>query len=119
MKIDGKTLNELKEALLKEKNELEGNLKRIARPVNKKGGDYETSFDELGSDKEDNATEVDEYTQNLPVETTLEKKLQEIIEALDRMEKGTYGKCANCNADIPIERLKANPSAKTCLKCNE
>ena len=119
MKIDEKTLNELKKALLTEKSELEKNLKRIARPINKKGGDYETSFDELGSGKEDNATEVDEYTQNLPIETTLEKKLQEIIGALDRMEKNIYGKCANCNAYIPLDRLRVNPSAKTCLKCNE
>jgi RNA polymerase-binding protein DksA len=117
MKIDEKTLNELKGMLLQEKKELEGNLNRIARPVNAKGGDYETSFDELGSDKEDNATEVDEYSQNVSVETTLEKRLQEIIEALEGIENGTYGKCENCDADIPIERLKVNPSAKTCLQC--
>lgn len=117
MSIDKKTLDELKEKLLQEKAELEKDLGRIAKPVDKKEGDYETSFENIGSDKDDNATEVDQYTQNLSVETSLEKRLQEVIDALGRMEKGTYGKCENCNADIPVERLKANPSARVCLNC--
>jgi RNA polymerase-binding protein DksA len=117
MKIDSKTLNALKGKLLEEKKDLEKNLNLIARPVDKKEGDYETSFENIGTDKDDNATEVDQYTQNLPVENTLEKKLQDIIEALDKIEKGTYGKCENCDADVPLERLQANPSARVCLKC--
>ena len=117
MTLDKKTLDELKEALLKEKSELEGQLERIAKPANKEMGDYETSFEELGNDKDDNATEVDQYSQNLSVETSLEKRLQEIIEALAKMETNAYGKCENCQKDIPVERLKANPSAKTCFNC--
>lgn len=118
MTLDKKVLDELKEALIKEKEELEKNLNKIARPVGKKEeGDYETSFEELGTDKDDNATEVDQYTQNLSVENTLEKKLQEILDALSRMENGTYGQCENCGEDIPVERLRANPSARTCIKC--
>lgn len=116
MAIDEKTLGELKSALLKEKEELEKNLGRIAKPIDKKG-DYETSFEEIGSDKDDNATEVDQYTQNLSVETSLEKQLQDVLDALEKMEKGTYGKCENCQKDIPLERLQVNPSAKTCLDC--
>lgn len=117
MTLDKKTLDELKSALLNEKEELEKNLGKIAKPVDIKEGDFETSFEELGTDKDDNATEVDQYTQNLSIETTLEKKLQEIIDALSRMENGTYGKCENCGKDIPLERLRAYPSAKTCLDC--
>jgi DnaK suppressor protein len=117
MAIDKKVLEELRNQLLKEKEELEKNLSRIARPVNAKEGDYETNFDEIGSDRDDNATEVDQYSDNLPVENTLEKKLQEVLEALERMEKGTYGICENCHKEISIERLKVNPSAKTCIEC--
>ncbi|PIP28126.1 MAG: hypothetical protein COX29_02685 [Candidatus Moranbacteria bacterium CG23_combo_of_CG06-09_8_20_14_all_35_22] len=117
MTLDKKTLDELKSVLLGEKMELEKNLGRIAKPVDVKEGDYETSFETLGTDKDDNATEVDQYSQNLSVETSLEKKLQEIIEALSKMEKGTYGKCENCGKDIPLERLQANPSARVCLDC--
>lgn len=117
MAIDKKMLDELKDQLLREKEELEKNLSRIARPVNVKEGDYATTFDEIGSDRDDNATEVDQYSDNLPVENTLEKKLQDIIDALEKMEKGTYGICENCQKEISIERLKANPAAKTCIEC--
>ena len=103
--------------LLQEKGNLEKDLGRIAKPVDKEEGDYETSFEEIGNNKDDNATEVDQYSQNLSVETSLEKKLQAIIEALGKMEKSTYGKCENCGKDIPMERLQVNPSAKTCLNC--
>lgn len=115
--MDKKILDELKALLLKEKADLEENLGRIAKPVDKKKGDYETSFDEIGTDREDNTTEVEEYTDNLPVEKSLEKSLQDVISALERMENGTYGFCENCKKEIDIERLKANPSAKTCIKC--
>ncbi len=118
MAIDQNVLAELKDRLLAEKKELEDNLNRIAHPVDIEAGDYETSFDDIGSDREDNTTEVEEYADNLPVEVTLEKKLQDVIAALDRMEKGTYGICENCNQEIDIERLKANPAAKTCIRCN-
>lgn len=117
MVIDPKTLAELKQALLDEKVELESSLNRIAKPVDAATGDYETTFTEVGNDREDNTTEVEEYTDNLPVELTLEKKLQDVITALDRMEKGSYGICDNCKKEIAIERLRANPSARTCIKC--
>ena len=117
MNIDPKTLSELKEVLLKEKASLEENLSKIARPIDKKEGDYETNFENIGSDKDDNATEVDQYAGNVSVEITLEKKLQDILDALEKMEKGTYGICENCNKKISIERLRANPSARTCIEC--
>jgi DnaK suppressor protein len=118
MTLDNKTIEELKSALLKEKEELEKNLSRIARPVDKEEGDYETSFEDIGTDREDNASEVEQYTDNLPVELTLEKKLKDTLEALEKMEKGNYGICENCGQEITLERLGANPSAKTCIKCS-
>jgi len=117
MALDKKTIEGLKSELLKEKEELERDLARIARPVDKKEGDYETSFVDIGSDREDNASEVEQYTDNLPVEITLEKKLKDVLDALERIEKGTYGICENCNQEIDLERLRVNPSAKTCIKC--
>ena len=117
MSLDQKTLNALKDSLLKEKTELEKNLEQIAKPLDKKGGDYETSFEEIGTDKEDNATEIEQYSDNFSVETVLEKKLQNIIEALQKIEAETYGICEKCQKEIDVARLKANPSAKNCLKC--
>jgi DnaK suppressor protein len=116
MAIEKGLLEELKQKLINEKNRLEGELSRIGRKVANE--EYETSFDDLGRDKEDNASEVDEYSDNVAVEDNLEKHLKDVDEALTRMEKGTYGICENCGKEIEIERLKAYPEAKTCLSCN-
>lgn len=117
MTIDSKTMEDLKEALLIEKAALEADLGRIAKAVDGKPGEYEPTFEDIGNDREDNTTEVEEYTDNLPVEMTLEKKLKDVLLSLSKMEAGTYGICTNCQKEIAIERLKANPSAQTCIAC--
>ena len=42
------------------------------------------------------------------------QELSEIEEALDRIEKSTYGICDMCDEAIAIGRLKAKPFAKFC-----
>lgn len=107
---------EFKTKLEEEKTKLETNLGKIARPTGVLG-DYETQFDELGTDKEDNATEMEEYSDNLAVETSLEGQLKDINDALEKMKNGTYGICENCKEEIDTERLKVYPEAKACIKC--
>lgn len=109
---------ELKIKLEEEKAKLEKEINKIARPT-ETPGDYETNFNELGTDKDDNATEVEEYSDNLAVETNLEEQLKGINDALERIEKGVYGSCDNCNEEIDVERLKVYPAAKTCIKCGK
>lgn len=116
MSIQPEILQELKEKLLSEKARFEEELNRIAKPINNKG-DYETSFTDIGKDEDENASEVEEYTDNLALESNLQKQLGDISEALERMENETYGLCENCSKEISIERLRAYPAAKRCLDC--
>jgi DnaK suppressor protein len=44
-------------------------------------------------------------------------KLGQILEALKRMEAGTYGRCVVCGADIAFERLLVFPEAPNCVAC--
>ena len=48
-----------------------------------------------------------------------EDRLRLIDQALARVENDTYGICAECGEDIPIERLKALPFALLCVDCQE
>jgi RNA polymerase-binding transcription factor DksA len=41
----------------------------------------------------------------------------EILGALDRIDKGTYGRCENCGRGIAHERLQALPYARHCVAC--
>jgi DnaK suppressor protein len=43
--------------------------------------------------------------------------LEEINDALDRIEQGTFGRCENCGQEISKERLEALPYARYCVRC--
>jgi RNA polymerase-binding transcription factor DksA len=45
--------------------------------------------------------------------------VEEVVAALDRMDRGTYGSCERCAASIPLERLEAVPHARFCVRCAE
>ena len=45
--------------------------------------------------------------------------LGHIDQALQRLEAGTYGACAQCGAEIAEARLKAVPFATLCRACQE
>jgi RNA polymerase-binding transcription factor DksA len=47
------------------------------------------------------------------------KALEEIDEALERLESGEYGECEACGVEIPDARLEVLPDARLCLKCKE
>ncbi|MFA5986450.1 MAG: hypothetical protein WC819_03840 [Parcubacteria group bacterium] len=113
MAIDDKTMQELKEMLIAEKAQLDGELARLGKKQNEKG-DYETTFSEnLGEHDEENATEVEQYVDNLAVEQSLETQLKDVIDALEKMEKGTYGTDEETGEEINLDRLKAYPAART------
>lgn len=61
------------------------------------------------------------YTQELNA-TLLENETflrAEILDALGRIERGTYGACEHCGRPIPEERLEAVPYARHCVTCAE
>lgn len=115
-------IKKAKEALEKEKESLERQLQSFANKDANLKGDWDTRFPRFseetgGSSMERAADEVEEYGRLLPIEFSLEKKLQDINLALEKIKKGKYGICENCKKPISLERLKAFPAAKNCAKC--
>jgi RNA polymerase-binding protein DksA len=45
------------------------------------------------------------------------REMKNIEAALTRIREGTFGSCADCGAEIEIERLRAYPIALRCLRC--
>lgn len=45
------------------------------------------------------------------------RELAQIEVALQKFEDGTYGKCSNCNSNIPLARIEALPYATSCIDC--
>jgi DnaK suppressor protein len=48
---------------------------------------------------------------------SLVETLTEVEDALEKFDRGTYGVCENCGADIPEARLEAKPAARLCINC--
>jgi RNA polymerase-binding protein DksA len=65
----------------------------------------------------DTATETVEREIGSTLEEHDERLLVAIDAALQRIENGTYGKCVNCGAPIPEQRLEAMPWATLCIDC--
>ncbi len=66
---------------------------------------------------------ADVGTENYDQEFTLslieneQEVLEQIYDALSRIEKGTFGTCENCGQPIAKPRLQAIPYAKFCIDC--
>ena len=45
--------------------------------------------------------------------------VKKISKTLLDLQKGEYGLCKECDADIPFERLMARPVADMCITCKE
>lgn len=96
------------------KAQLQTRLKELEDRLHQIEHDLDETSDE---DFEDQATERenDEVLENLG-ESGL-KEIQMIRAALDRIDQGTYGHCANCGKDIEEKRLEAVPYAAVCIDC--
>ena len=46
-----------------------------------------------------------------------QEELMAIEAARGRMSDGSYGECVDCGQPIPVERLKAQPTAQRCVAC--
>jgi len=67
----------------------------------------------------DQGTELFYLEMNNALKVHGENIIKDIKEALARIDKGTYGICAGCGADISRERLEVRPYARMCLECQE
>lgn len=72
---------------------------------------------DYGSESDENAQEVEQYTTNLAADKVLEKTLSDINQALKSIEDGDYGKCKYCGNEIEEKRLLIRPFSSSCVAC--
>lgn len=46
-----------------------------------------------------------------------EARLRQVELALERIERGQYGTCVRCGAEIPAGRLEIMPESRLCMTC--
>jgi RNA polymerase-binding transcription factor DksA len=70
-------------------------------------------LDELREIDPDNSSEVTEV-----LAAGARVALADVLAALDRMDKGSYGRCTDCQDPLPLERLEVLPQVGQCLACS-
>ena len=99
---------EIAKALKARLSELRTHLAKVDRELHKS----------LPADSEEQAIELENQEALEVIARTEATEINQIEAALKRISEGTYGTCAKCGGPIEPRRLKALPTAVTCVSCS-
>jgi DnaK suppressor protein len=91
---------------------LESMLTELDRSIGMLRGDpgTEKSTADAGAD----LTDADRVAAMVDVTT---RQRAAVLDALRRLDQGTYGQCVDCGGVVPEGRLEARPEAARCVQC--
>ncbi len=72
-----------------------------------------------GNHMADDASEAFEQAKELALHENARKVLVQVTDALEHIDRGTYGICDQCGTEIDPARLEALPYATLCLNCQQ
>ena len=61
--------------------------------------------------------DVEGVDEEIAIARNEEELLTEVVDAIERIEEGTFGTCQDCGEPIAAERLEAIPYAACCVTC--
>lgn len=108
-----------KDLLLAEKKRLLEELPSVGRINPENPDDWEGTSGEGETETEDDnilADKLEEFEERSAIEVELESQLILVKNALERIDKGTFGICKVGGEEIEADRLEVNPAAETCKK---
>ncbi|MHA6794613.1 TraR/DksA family transcriptional regulator [Pseudonocardia bannensis] len=68
----------------------------------------------LGTHPGDHGSEVATRMDSHLLSDTIGEQRRRVLEALERLDDGTYGRCMVCDREIDDERLEIRPEVRTC-----
>ena len=104
----------LRKMLLERRQEV---MKEINGLIGHRMSDEIQRRDDSAPDVGDQALLDTERVRDISIMELRNKMRQQIDEALVKLEEGTYGRCADCGAEITEKRLRAVPFARRCVTC--
>lgn len=111
--LDSKKLDYFKEKLLEMKKENES---KISDNEGNSPNDTISELADYDNHPADMATEQFEQERDAGLNMVREDRLTEINDALERIEKGTYGYSEKSGKPIPVERLEIMPTARNLVE---
>lgn len=119
MNLTEHNINQLREQLEQEKMNLIQELKSLGKIQDQCGlWVHEHTLDTESADDADMNIQADykeSMLENAAETNVLEHRYADVLRALTKIETGTYGICEISGEPIEIERLQADPSARTCI----
>lgn len=112
-----KEIEQFKKKILAERERILRQLGRIEESIVEASEDQEGSKQSYSNHLADLGTDYMEKEKNYYYATQEGHYLRSLDEALERIERGEYGKCMECDELIGTKRLDAVPSAKLCIAC--
>jgi DnaK suppressor protein len=109
----GMRLETQRRSLLAVKARLKGNVADTADAMLAFGVETTNGLQDIA----DHASEIIAQDVALSILGSTTGTLEQIDEALQRIEEGNYGHCEECGVKIPPERLEAIPYATRCVQC--
>ena len=110
----------IRKRLLDEKARLEEELAESEERTSKTA-EQETAAGVSGYENHpgDVALETSEREKDFAMAESVESMLQRVKNALDKLDRNTYGLCDSCGKPIAAERLEALPFATLCVHCQQ
>lgn len=106
----------IKEELEKEKEILLGQLEGIGK-LNTETEEWEATPEEIDfpeTDQNDMADRFEDFESRSSMVKILGPRLNNILKALKNINKSSFGVCEVCKKEIELDRIEANPAARTC-----
>ena len=116
-KLTKKEIQHFKQKILAERERILKQLGRIEETINEASENGEGSKQSYSNHLADLGTDNMEKEKNYYYATQEGHYLRSLDEALERIERGIYGKCLDCEILIGLKRLEAVPGAKLCIGC--
>ena len=113
MPLDQKQKESLMTALAQRRAALLEELERDAKNV--RAEPYAALAGETRDAADESVADALVHTQR----AELARDLAELREVERALASGRYGVCTDCGAEIPFERLRANPAAARCTACEQ
>ena len=118
--MNKKELQKFKDQLEILRKKIAGDLNHIEKDtLNKSQRDASGDLSGYSFHMADVATDNYDRELNLDIASTEQKRLNDIDDALTRIKDGKFGRCEGCDSKISLQRLKAMPYARLCIKCQQ
>lgn len=115
--MDTQQIESMRDDLLERKERIERELRSLEVAVQQLGADFDDEGGGQSNHMAEGGAQATEQERNLTIAGDLRGMLNQINEALERMENGTFGICQRCGKPINPERLEAFPYVAYCIDC--